>query len=76
MESVLNDIKKEYRGKLIVQKIDVYKHMDMSVRYNVRYLPTIVFLNEADELYYRHEGTISKDDIIAILIEMGVNQNE
>jgi len=40
----LHDIQKNYKGKLIVYKIDVDKEPELARRFNIEAMPTIVFI--------------------------------
>lgn len=72
MESVLDEVAKTYKDKVDVQKRDVYKYMEDAVKYRVKVVPTIVFLDEKGELVKLHEGKMTKSEITAVLKTMGV----
>jgi len=73
MAPVLEKLRAEYAGRLVVEVIDVNVDRRAAQEYGVRLIPTQVFLGpEGDELY-RHEGFMSKEDILAKWEELGVD---
>ena len=73
MVPVMEQLKETYRGRLIVEFYDVKKDHAMRKKYQVRLLPTQIFLNTAGEEVYRHEGYFPFDEIVPVLENMGVN---
>jgi len=72
MAPILEEIKKEYEGKAIVKIIDVYESEDEVDKYNIRVIPTQIFINSDGKEVYRNEGIMSKEQITAKFKEMGV----
>ncbi len=79
MAPILDELKKEYAGRLEVEFIDVWKNPDMAKKYGISLIPTQIFYDSYGKELFRHEGFISKEDILAkwkglgIEIEKGTN---
>ena len=41
---IIDDLSKEYAGKVVVGKVDVDTNMEVSMMYNVRNIPTVLFI--------------------------------
>jgi len=72
MVSVLDDLKKEKKGKLEVVMIDVWKNPDAKRKYRVKTIPTQVFYDRDGTEFYRHVGFFSKREIISKFNERGI----
>lgn len=72
MEPIISSIREKYEGKLNVNFIDVYKDSKMPQKYNISLIPTQIFLDEDQNVLYRHEGILYEDEIISKLKEMGI----
>jgi thioredoxin 1 len=73
MAPVLNELKKEYEGRMEVEFIDVWKNADAGKAYKLNLIPTQIFFNAAGKELFRHEGFFSKKDILAKWKELGVD---
>jgi len=72
MAPILKGLKKEYNGSLKVRVIDVEQAPDIAEKYEVRIIPTQIFFDPAGKELYRHEGFLSREDILAKFKELGV----
>ncbi|HEX2986853.1 MAG TPA: thioredoxin family protein [Chloroflexota bacterium] len=72
MVPVLDEISKEYKGKLKVEFVDVWKDEAAARKYNVQNIPVQIFFDAKGKEVYRHVGYFPKDGIVAKLAEMGV----
>lgn len=72
MAPILEEITKEYKGKLIVKTIDVYEHNNLAMQYRIRLIPTQIFFDSRANESYRHEGFLEKYLIIQKLNEIGI----
>ena len=72
MAPFLEELRKEYAGKAVIDFIDVLKDPTAEALFNVRIRPTQIFYDRNGEEYWRHEGFLSKDEIIAKFSELGV----
>lgn len=71
MMPILDQIEQEQAGKLEVQFIDVWKHKEQAQDYGVRLIPTQIFYAADGKELYRHQGFISKEDILAQWKKLG-----
>ncbi len=72
MEPVLEKLREEYKGKLQVDFIDVWKNPDEAKKYNIRSIPTQIFFDKNGKEISRHTGFISEEDILEKFKEKGV----
>jgi len=72
MKPILEELKDEYRGKANILVIDIYKYRNIASEYGVRAIPTQIFFNENGKEVWRHEGFISKEEIMKKIEEMEV----
>jgi len=73
MAPILEELKKEYAGKLVVEFVDVRENADAVGRYKITLIPTQIFFDASGTERFRHEGFMSKEDILAKWKELGVN---
>ncbi len=72
MAPVLDELKKEYAGKLEVEFIDVWKNPDAGKLYKVEMIPTQIFFDAGGKELYRHVGFFAKAGILAKWKELGI----
>ena len=75
MKPILDELRKEYAGKLQVDFIDVQVQREAATKYRIRVIPTQVFLSAAGNELFRHEGFFPKEEILAKWRELGVDLN-
>lgn len=71
MASVLVELRRECAGRLEVERVDVREHRDVEAAYRARFSPTQVFVAPSGAELWRHEGFISRQDIVARWRELG-----
>ncbi len=71
MAPILDGLKKEYEGRMDVVVIDLIEHPEAGRLYNINLIPTQIFYDPSGKELWRHEGFISKDDILAKWKELG-----
>lgn len=71
MAPILEELKKEYATKFGVEFIDVWENPAAQDKYNVNVIPTQIFYDAGGKELWRHEGFISKEDILAKWEELG-----
>ena len=71
MAPILDELKEEYRGKLTVTFIDVWKDPVPGREYGIRAIPTQIFIGPDGNELFRHEGFFAKEDILAKWRELG-----
>jgi len=72
MAPILEELKKEYAGRLQVDFIDVWENPDAGKRYGIRVIPTQIFFDASGQETFRHEGFFPQDEIKKQLAQMGV----
>jgi thioredoxin 1 len=59
MMPVLDQLKKEYAGRLSVEFLNVRENPEDGAKYGIKLIPTQVFLDAAGKELFRHEGFFS-----------------
>ena len=72
MAPVLEEMKKEYAGRMNVEFIDVWVNEEASKQYGVDMIPLQIFFDANGKELFRHEGFFAKEDILAKWKELGV----
>lgn len=73
MAPVLEELRQEYAGRLRVDVFDIEENPDLVAEYKVWVIPTQIFFDASSTELFRHEGFISKEDILAKWKELGVD---
>jgi thioredoxin 1 len=71
MAPILEELKKDYAGKLEVVFIDVWQNSDEGDKYKIRVIPTQIFFSPEGKELFRHEGFYSREDILGKWKELG-----
>jgi thioredoxin 1 len=71
MAPILEELKREHKGKLDVVFYDVWKDPTPADKYKIRGIPTQIFLDETGKELYRHAGYFSKEEILRKWKELG-----
>lgn len=73
MIPILDELKKDYAGKFDVEFIDVWvkENAAKARQYGIKAIPTQIFHDPTGKELWRHEGYISKDDILARWKQLG-----
>ncbi len=71
MKPILEELTIEYDGRLEVEFVDVHREPKKAERFNIRVIPTQVFLDADGKELFRHEGFFPKEDILAKWAELG-----
>ena len=64
MAPILEELKKDYAGKMDVVFIDVWQNSDEGNKYKIRVIPTQIFYGPEGKELFRHEGFFSREDIL------------
>jgi thioredoxin 1 len=72
MMPILDELRKDYAGRLEVTFYDVYQHRDKAMESRIRVIPTQLFIGPDGNEFYRHEGFFPKADILARFKEKGI----
>ncbi|MEI6108355.1 MAG: thioredoxin family protein [Opitutae bacterium] len=73
MMPVLAELTRDYKGQLDVVFFDVWKDRSKGEEYGIHLIPTQIFFDATGKEVYRHEGFISKKEILAKWAELGIN---
>ena len=74
MQPIMQAVEEEYRGQVKIVFHDVWTakgKMD-AAKYNIRVIPTQVFLDKNGHEYYRHEGYFPKEGVVQVIKMQGV----
>lgn len=74
MQPIMKAVEEEYKGQVKVIFHDVWTPQGKAdaMKYNIRMIPTQVFLDKDGKEYYRHEGYFPKEDLVKIIKMQGV----
>jgi thioredoxin 1 len=72
MAPILEELKREYAGRLEVVFIDVWENRKAIGQYGISTIPTQIFYDAAGKERFRHEGFFAKEDILAKWKELGI----
>ena len=73
MKPILEELAKEYEGKLNVVIVEVDEHRDLTNQYGIMVIPTQIFFDSSGKEITRHIGFWAKEEIIAQLKKMGID---
>ena len=74
MQPIMKEIAEEYKGQVevIFHDVKTPEGEPYKKEFNIRAIPTQVFLDKEGNEYFRHLGFFAKDEIIKVLQEQGV----
>ena len=74
MKPVMDQVEKKYPGQVKVVFHDVWTEQGKAEgrKYNIRIIPTQVFLDKNGKEYFRHEGFFPFEDVEKVLKQQGV----
>jgi thioredoxin 1 len=72
MVPVLDQLTKEYKGKLQVEFVDIWKYPNAGKKYGVKMIPTQILYDAKGKEIARHTGFWPKQDIIAEFKKHGI----
>ncbi len=72
MAPILEELRNQYRGVFTVEFIDVWQNPEAGRQYGIRVIPTQIFYDAAGAEFFRHEGFLGKDDILAVFGRNGI----
>jgi len=72
MAPILDELREANSGTLPVIFYDVSEQQEKAREYSIRVIPTQIFYDQNGKEFFRHEGFMPKDDIIAKFKEKGV----
>lgn len=72
MAPILEELKKEYAGALVVEVIDIREDKEAAQAYGIKVIPTQIFFDASGKEFSRHEGFLSKEAILSTWSEAGI----
>lgn len=72
MAPIIEQLKREYKGKAAIVFVDVWEHREQARKYGIRAIPTQIFFDKSGKEVFRHEGFMDKKSIVRVLGELGV----
>jgi len=75
MKPILEDMAKAYAGRAIVTTVDMDANKDLVRSFNIRMMPTQVFLTPDGKEFFRNEGTLEREHIAQVFAKMGLGQS-
>jgi len=74
MQPIMKEVAEEYKGQVKVVFHDVWTPQGKAdgMKYNIRMIPTQVFLDKNGKEYFRHEGYFPKDEVVKVIKMQGV----
>jgi thioredoxin 1 len=72
MIPVLDQLKKEYKGKLLVEFVDVWKYPSAKTKYRIKMIPTQILYDAKGKEISRHEGYFPKEDVLGEFKKHGI----
>ena len=72
MAQVLGELQSKYAGQISVMYYNIDTDEPMFKRYNVSLVPTLVIMGPSGSEIYRHEGALSKEDLVSTLKSMNL----
>jgi thioredoxin 1 len=73
MAPILESLKAEYKDRLEVEFIDVWKNPNEAKKHKIKIIPTQIFYDASGKELFRHEGFYSREDILTKWKELGVD---
>ena len=74
MEPDLKAANSELRGKAIIKFIDVWEYPEAAAGFNFSLIPTQFYFDKEGNLQGSHTGALTKDEIVSIMKEMGMEE--
>ncbi len=72
MKPILDDLKRQYKGKAEILIIETNEYPALTRRCGVRAIPTQIFYDASGAEVYRHQGFMPREEIVEKLAEMEV----
>jgi thioredoxin 1 len=76
MAPILDELKREYAGVFQVDVIDVKKDRPAARRHGIRVIPTQIFFDRSGQELFRHQGFLSKEEVLETWKTLGVDLSD
>jgi len=74
MHPILEELNNELRGKAIIKYIDIDEYPEATKGFKFNLIPTQYFITKEGEVYKTHTGILTKNGVLEILKEMGMEE--
>lgn len=71
MAPILDALRDDFAGQLVVEFVDAWKDRDRAKSYGVQMIPTQIFFSADGKELYRHAGFFAREDILNKWRELG-----
>jgi thioredoxin len=71
MAPILDQLKEDFRGRMEVKFVDVWKFKEEAAKYGIQTIPTQIFYAPDGKELYRHIGFYSREEILGKWQELG-----
>lgn len=71
MYNTLISLNKSNQNNIIIKIVNFAKYHDLTTQFDFKVIPTQFFYDKDGSLYLKHEGSMSKEEIILTFKEMG-----
>jgi thioredoxin 1 len=72
MAPILDQLKKDYAGRMEIEFIDVWKNPAAGAQYGIQSIPTQIFYDASGNELRRHIGFMSREDILRTWDELAI----
>jgi len=72
MRPILEELDREYKGKVNIVIIEIPFHEDLAEQYGIRVMPVQILFDDTGREVTRHAGFLPKNQIVAAFEAMGV----
>jgi len=72
MAPILEDLRRDYRGRMEVEFIDVWENRDAARTYQIGMIPTQIFYDARGRELFRHDGFFSRQEILDTWARLGL----
>lgn len=66
---IISELAEEYEGKVIVGKCDVDENEELTSKYGIRNVPTVLFIKNG-EIVNKHVGAAPKSEFVKLIEEL------
>ena len=74
MKPIIKELVKEQDGKIIFLDLDIYENKDLTKKYEVRLIPTILFFDKKGNLKKKTEGFMDKAALLKEVDSLKLNK--
>ena len=72
MSKVLDSINEKYAEKLFTEEINLMNNREIARKFNVRYVPHLLFVDAQGEVFKQQIGFMQENDVLEIFESAGI----